>query len=96
MACGTLVPQLGFEHSPHPHSESTSPNHWTTREFHREHSFKNLLKSHEKLEFRAKYLLSFSSSLGPEKCGFKLKYYTEAVFWELTKRTAEGIRPGHF
>ena len=45
VACGILVPRLGFEHRlhPYPQSESTSPNHWTTREFPGEHSYKNLL-----------------------------------------------------
>lgn len=57
-----------------------------------EHFYKaHLLKSSEKLEFRSKCLLSFSSSLGLEKCPFELKYYTEAVLRELTKSRGNKI-----
>ena len=37
-ACGILVPQPGIEHRP-PAVKLPSPNHWTTREFHRYFQF---------------------------------------------------------
>lgn len=46
---------------------------------------------------RSKCLLSFSSSLAPEKCCFQLNCYTEAVFRELTKRqqSKSDLRASH-